>query len=240
MSLSSVRIAWHNISIVDPLFSGPLLLCVVLGAVRASPRWGRVALLWAVAYLGAGVVQRERAESVGHELARPRGQAPERVEAKPSFGNLLLWKTIYEADGHYHIDAVRIGTTTRIFAGETVAKLDLDRDFPWLDPDSQQARDIERFRWFSAGYLAKSKTRDNFVVDMRYSMLPNRGDGLWGIQLSPDAGPAAHVGYHWTRNTDEPTRRAFLAMVLDTAAPAATAARCDPGAAAARGGAACR
>lgn len=226
---SSLRIAWHNISIVDPLFTLPILFCVVLAAVRSSPRWSRVALLWAVLYLGAGVVQRERAEVAASALAAARGHSPAMVEAKPSFGNMLLWKTIYAADGIYYIDAVRVGAGVRVFDGEAVAMLDLARDFPWLDPNSQQARDVERFRWFSAGFLAKSTEVENLIVDMRYSMLPNRGDGLWGIALSRDAAPADHVEYRVMREIDKPLRGAFVAMVLDDGKHAPAAAECGEG-----------
>ena len=216
---STQRIAWHNISIVDPLFTIPILMCVAVAALRGNRRWGQAALLWAVVYLGIGVVQRERAETLGFELAAARGHTPPVLEAKPSFGNLLLWKTIYEHDGYYYIDAVRISVATKVIEGQAVARLDLARDFPWLDRDTQQARDIERFRWFSAGYLAKSPTIENLIVDMRYSLVPNRGDGLWGILLSPDAAPEDHVGYRIMREMDRPTRRAFVAMVIDDPSP---------------------
>ena len=216
---SSVRIAWHNISIIDPLFTLPILLCVLIGTLRKNHRWGQVGLLWAVVYLGFGVVQRERAEAIGLDVALARGHAPVTVEAKPSFGNLLLWKSIYEHDGYYYIDAIRVGMTTKIFAGEAVEKLDLARDFPWLDPASQQARDVERFRWFSVGFLTKSSTIDGLIIDMRYSMVPNRGDGLWGIQLSREAAADAHVGYRMMRDTSEPTRSTFLAMIFDKSEP---------------------
>jgi inner membrane protein len=212
---STARIAWHNISIVDPLFTLPILLCVVLAAVRKNGRWSRAALMWAIVYLGFGVVQRERAEAAGTGIAAARGHPASTLEAKPSFGNLLVWKTIYEHRGDYYIDAVRVGLNVDIFAGETVQKLDLARDFPWLKSDSQQARDVEDFRWFSAGYLAKSRVHDNMIVDMRYSMLPNRGDGMWGVILSPAAGREEHVGYQMMRETDPETRRTFAAMVFN-------------------------
>jgi hypothetical protein len=35
---------------------------------------------------------------------------------------------------------------SKVYPGDSVPKLDLERDFPWLDHKSQQARDIERFR----------------------------------------------------------------------------------------------
>ena len=69
--------------------------------------------------------------------------------------------------------------------GTSVARLELERDLPWLDADSQQARDVERFRWFSDGYVALDPSVPNRVIDMRYSLVPNEIDPLWGVDLDP-------------------------------------------------------
>lgn len=214
---STVRVAWHNISIIDPLFTLPVLVLAVTAAVTRRTRWARFALVWACLYLGFGVVQRERAENAAEQLAESRGHSSVAVEAKPSFGNLLVWKSIYEHAGYYYIDAIRVGARPLTFAGEHVPKLDLRRDFPWLDPASQQARDVERFRWFSHGYLARSATDDDLIIDMRYSALPNRGDGLWGIVLARDAPPDAHVRYRTMRDTDAATFNTLFAMLTNRA-----------------------
>ena len=68
-------------------------------------------------------------------------------------------------------------------AGGSVPVLDVSRDLPWLGQESRQARDIERFRWFSEDYLALDPKRPNSVIDMRYSVVPNQIDALWGIEL---------------------------------------------------------
>lgn len=213
---STARIAWHNISIIDPLFTLPVLALVVTAAVTGRASWARIALVWVCLYLGFGVVQRERAENAAERLAASRGHTAVAVAAKPSFGNLLVWKSIYEHAGYYYIDAIRVGRRPLAFAGEHVPKLDLRRDFPWLDPASQQARDVERFRWFSHGYLARSATDDELIIDMRYSALPNRGDGLWGIVLTPGAPPDAHVRYRTMRDTDVTTFNTLFAMLTNS------------------------
>lgn len=219
---STARVAWHNISIIDPLFTLPVLALVITAAVTRRARWARIALVWVCLYLGFGVVQRERAENAAEHLAGSRGHPAVGVEAKPSFGNLLVWKSIYEHSGYYYIDAIRVGVRPVTFAGEQVPKLDLRRDFPWLDAASQQARDVERFRWFSHGYLVRSTTDNNLIVDMRYSALPNRGDGLWGIVLTPHAPRDAHVRYRTMRDTDAATFNTLFAMVTNRAAGART------------------
>lgn len=192
---SDARIAWNTISIIDPLFTLPLLLAVVMAARRRNPAWARVGLAWAVVYMGLGLVQRDAAVDMGYELAARRGHAPLRLEAKPSFANILVWKVVYETDDRFYVDAVRTGLSPRVFPGDSVLKLDLRRDLPWLDLESQQARDIERFRWFSNGYIARDPDNQRRIIDIRYSMVPNEVDALWSIELRPDAGRAEHAAY---------------------------------------------
>ena len=54
-----------------------------------------------------------------------------------------------------------------------------------LNPASKQISDIDRFSWFSQGYLGYDIKRD-IITDIRYSMLPNDTLGLWGIRLNKD------------------------------------------------------
>ena len=217
---SDHRLAWNVVSVVDPLFTLPLLVLVLLSAFRGKPRLARIACVWALAYLAIGVAQRERAEAFGERLAAQRGQAPPRVEAKPAFGSLLLWKTIYPADGRYHVDAVRLGLAARSYPGQSVAALDLTRDLPWLDLASQQARDLERFRWFSSGWVALDSARAERVIDVRYSLLPDRIEALWGIELDPAAAPAAHAAFFTSRDASRERRQRLLAMLFGSHAHA--------------------
>lgn len=192
---SDARIAWNTISIIDPLFTLPLLLAVVMAARRRNAAWARVGLAWAVVYMGLGLVQRDAAEEMGYALAAQRGHAPLRLEAKPSFANILVWKVVYETGDRFYVDAVRTGLSPRVYPGDSVLKLDLERDMPWLDLESQQARDIERFRWFSNGYVARDPHNHRRIIDIRYSMVPNEVDALWSIEIRPDAGRAEHAAY---------------------------------------------
>lgn len=214
---SDARFSWNAVSVVDPLFTLPILLLILLSAVRRNAALARIALVWAVAYPMIGMVQQDRAESMGRELARSRGHEPLRLEAKPSFANLILWKIVYENDGRYYVDAVRVLAQGKVFSGESVAKLDLERDLPWLDHQSQQARDIERFRWFSDGYVAMEPDHPNRITDIRYSMLPNQIGGLWGIELTPQAGNGEHAQFVATRNTSHELTDRFRGMLFETA-----------------------
>lgn len=192
---SDERFAWSIVSVIDPLFTLPLLILVALAIWRRRPWLARVGIAWALLYLAAGAIQHQTARTMAFEMAASRGHTPDRLEVKPSFGNILVWKTIYEVTGRYHVDAVRPNIQPRIFAGVSIDKLDVGRDLPWLDPATQQARDVERFRWFSNDFIAVDPVRENRVIDVRYSFLPNDINALWSIELSPDAPPTAHVRY---------------------------------------------
>ena len=89
----------------------------------------------------------------------------------------------------------------RIYRGNSIDKLDIPRDLPWLLEDTQQARDIERFRWFSNGYIARDPFFPNRVIDIRYSMIPNELAPLWSIELSPEARSDEHAAYLVHRDT---------------------------------------
>jgi inner membrane protein len=212
---SDARFAWNAVSVVDPLFTLPMLLLIVLATWHRRAALARLALAWAIAYPAFGALQRERAEAAGWELARERAHQPLRLEAKPSFANLLLWKVVYETADRYHVDAVRAGRRITVYRGDSVPKLDVARDFPWLMPGSQQARDIERFRWFSNGYIAVEPGNPYRITDIRYSMVPNEIQGLWSIELSPAASREDHVHYVVAREADDRSLLTFRSMLLE-------------------------
>ncbi|RKZ63245.1 MAG: metal-dependent hydrolase [Gammaproteobacteria bacterium] len=215
---STERFAWNTVSIIDPLFTFPVLILVLLSAYRKTARYARFAFAYAVIFLSLGVIQNQRVEDAVHALAEQRGHQVERVQVKPSFANRHLWKVIYEYDGRYYVDAVKMLWDAEIIEGTSIQKLDVKRDFPWLPADSQQAKDIERFRWFSDGYIAISRRNPNLIMDVRYSYLPNRINSMWGVEVNKqhiDEGRLdAHVGYEMKSGTDRKTVKRFMEMLF--------------------------
>ncbi len=200
---SAERFAWNNISIIDPLFTIPLLIIVTIALFKQSKFFSYLGAIYAVSYLSLGLVQEHRAKALAMGLAESRGHSSIQLSVKPSFMNLIVWKSIYEYQGRYYVDAIRVSGENGFYQGSSVEKLDVKRAFPWLNSHSQQAVDIERFRWFSSDYLALDPNNPNRVIDMRYSQLPNKLDGLWGIELSQDAKPSTHIKWTINRNSGD-------------------------------------
>ena len=192
---SNIRIAWNSMSIIDPIYTVPIIVGVLMAAIKKRPSIAKIVFAWALIYPCIGVFQHNRAIEAGLTLAHARGHEPMRINAKPSLGNIFLWKVIYETSDHYYVDAVRVLKDVKKYPGERIEKLNITRDFDWLDGESQQAKDIERFRWFSNGYIAQDPNNPNRIVDVRYSFVPNEVEALWGILLSPQAELDEHVVY---------------------------------------------
>ena len=191
---SDVRIAWNNISIIDPLFTLPIILFVVLAIIKKKNIYSKLGIAWAIIYLLLGIFLHNEAINVGKEIAEQRGHVITRIKAKPSFGNLILWKIIYETNDQFHVDATNL-LFGKIIEGESVKKLNLEKDFPWLKKNSQQYKDVERFRWFSNNFLAVNPQNENQIIDIRYSGIPNEIGGLWGVQLNSNKNNYDHVEF---------------------------------------------
>jgi len=207
------RIAWNNISIIDPLFTLPLIMFVGLSIYLRKRALAQIGLLWSISYLLLGVVLNGEALHEGKSLAESRGHKITRIIAKPTFANLLIWKIIYESNGYFYTDGVRILPTKKIFVGEKIKKLDLITDITWLKKDSQQYKDIKRFAWFSDNFLALDPDNPSHIVDIRYSMLPNEISGLWSIEVTKEAMRDDHIRYITNRSLSKQKFKDLLIML---------------------------
>ena len=210
---SNERITWNNISIVDPLLTIPALILLGAAVKTNRQRFSFLAVGWIVSYLALGFVQYERALSSGLKLAQSRGHIAERITLKPSFGNLILWKSIYQHGDSFYVDAIRAGRALTWCPGESIKIFDYQYHLPNLEEDSQQMRDIERFRWFSQDYLGFDGDK-NLVTDVRYSMVPNQIAPMWGLVIDERRSKNEHAAWWASRNVDNESFTFFKEMLL--------------------------
>ena len=153
-----------------------------------------------LAYLSFAAVQHQRATEAATAVAANRGHTPVRLTLKPGFANLFVWKAIYQNEDRIHVDGIRVAGTAELCPGESIGLLNRARDLPWLDAGSQQAKDLDRFSWYSDGWLALDPGDPNYVVDVRYASLPNRIEALWGLKFDPAAERNVHSRWHVIRS----------------------------------------
>ena len=191
----------------------PLILLIALATIKKKNVYSKIALAWAVTYLMLGVYLHNIAINVGKEIAEHRGHIVTRIKAKPSFGNLILWKIIYESDDQFYVDATNL-FFSNVIPGESIIKLNLKKDFPWLEKESQQYKDVDRFKWFSNDFLAVNPNNKNQIIDIRYSGIPNEIGGLWGVQLNPNKHNQEHVEFVSMRSASIERFKVLRDMIL--------------------------
>lgn len=192
------RTAWDSISIIDPIFTLVLLAGAIAALIRGAARPARIALAIGLLYIAGGFVQHERAADVQRELARQRGHEIESARVMPTLGNLVLWRSVYVADGALHADAIRLvpfepprvreGTSRRRFTSG---------DLPSSRDPERLLHVFERADAFATAMMAERTPGDGRLVgDMRYSLDTAGFVPLWGIAIDPDAAePARFRGF---------------------------------------------
>lgn len=183
--LSHHRESWDIISIIDPLFTIPLLVALIVAWCWRSRRPAQLGVLLACAYLSFALYQRERAQDFAHALAERRGHTPTELTARPSLGNVLLWRLVYRSGDKYYVDAVRTfpGAGDRHYPGAAVPAFGELEAYSLVNPDSVLWGDIQRFRFFSQGYLFLHGKSPLVAGDLRYAMFPDSVVPLWGIRI---------------------------------------------------------
>jgi inner membrane protein len=211
---SDQRIGWGWIAVIDPLYTLPALVLVGC-AVWKPRRWLAIAACgWMVSYLVLGVAQNRRAVAAIAAAAAERGHQAVAISAKPSLLNNFLFRTLYTAGDQYYVDAVRVGyfSPAIVYAGHAVSPLCVATAFPALPGDSVLARDIGRFSRFSMGYLYQPPGMPSVVADLRYAMIPNDIQPLWGILIDVERADE-HAPFSTFRVADRATRQRFMALL---------------------------
>jgi len=209
---SDQRVTWNNISIVDPIFTVPIVILLAMAITKPKRIFSFIAIGWIIFYLSLGFIQYERTLSAAMDLANSRGHNAERMTLKPSFGNLILWKSIYQHEETYYVDAIRTVHSSTWCLGESIEMFDYQYHLPSLDKDSQQAKDIERFRWFSQDYLGYDD-KNSLVTDIRYSMIPNQIAPMWGLVIDTEQSIDDHATWWTSRSLDQSQLDLFKEML---------------------------
>ena len=175
---STHRVSWGIVSVVDPLFTLPLLAALVLAVRRQSPRWLHAGLLCASLYLAWGWVQRERALSAQTRMAAERGHVIERSAVFPQFLNNVTWRSLYQSAGEYSVDKIRVPWFGKACVSPGVRVPVVDSQ-PLADPGEARAHRL--LRWFASGWVAQDPDDPRVLGDLRYSFSPQEATPIWGI-----------------------------------------------------------
>jgi inner membrane protein len=222
---SDRRIAWDVIAIVDPIFSLALLIGVLWTMVARRLRPARLAVCLALLYLGFGVWQQHRAVDVQQRLAAARGHAIGHSRVMPLPGSLVLWRSVYIAAGHIHVDGARLPwwREASVKEGGSVRLATFADVPPSMAERAGTRRVFDVFAWFADGLIAPIDGVSHTIGDLRYAAESSSLVPLWGIRFdangvdgptrwrAPESGRLRLVRTMWgfLRNADPGYRPVF-------------------------------
>lgn len=184
--MSTPPVAWSSIFIIDPIYSVPLLLAVLAGAIFGlqgrSPRWATIGLALSTLYLGSTLAGKQMAEARTERVMADLGVERAQVFSTPTPFNTLLWRVIVVDGESYHEALVswldeEPPELVRLPRGAHLALA--------LKDSPQHAR----LQWFTDGVLRYDEVGDQLLVtDLRLGMtgyhpfrfpLAERGEEGW-------------------------------------------------------------
>ena len=199
--VSDERFSLDGVSIIDPLYTLPLIASLILAYIwRAHPRRGQrltAAMLAATTlYLGLGYWTGQGArKAYASQLEEGRAKLQlDRVRATPTFANLIVWRVIATDDqGNTHVGLYSVTKRNEV-AFVTKQKLD--------SPLIARAMEDERarlFTWFAQDWIGyrveespNSQTVHLYMDDLRYGGVRRPLQAMWGAQVTFD-GPTHRV-----------------------------------------------
>ena len=165
---SDYRAGWNNLFIIDPLFTAPLILGILIAFFsKNSPRlrvWANtagllLASLYAVWSLGAKSV----AESRMRENLASAGIETRRFISSPTPFNTLLWRGLAERENDFVI------TYHSLLDPDAPPTFDIiPKNHEALAPIAS-SRAAQRVAWFSGGFYSVQKTDRGWLIsDWRF------------------------------------------------------------------------
>ncbi len=165
---SDYRAGWNNVFIIDPLFTAPLILGILIAFFsKNSPRlrvWANTAgLLLASLYAAWSLGAKSVAESRMRENLASAGIETRRFISSPTPFNTLLWRGLAERENDFVI------TYHSLLDPDAPPTFDLiPKNHKALAPIAN-SRAAQRLAWFSDGFYSVQKTDRGWLLsDWRF------------------------------------------------------------------------
>jgi inner membrane protein len=169
---SDYRVAFNTISVADPLYTIPFLICmlVVLFFKRTNSKrlkWTKAGIYISSFYLLFTLGNKFYMDTVFERSFKKAGIPIDRFSAQPSIFNSILWYAVAETKNKYHLTFYSLldasATTNKIIT--------IDRNHDLID---MNAENLKTLSWFSNDYFRiskKEKVGTYRYTDLRYPML---------------------------------------------------------------------
>jgi len=170
LPFSSERVAFNNISVADPLYTFPFLICLIIlmNFSRNNPKrvmWNKIGLYISCGYMIFTIYNKTRINSIFENSLNQSDIRYQRYMTTPSILNNILWSGIAETDSAYYYGSYSFFDQNKSFI---LHRLDKNRED--FKTELQNDSTLKTLRWFSDDYfLLKYRTPDSLeYFDLRF------------------------------------------------------------------------
>jgi inner membrane protein len=190
LPFSNLRVAFNTISVVDPAYTLPFLICVIIVAllrrgsrVRSVVNWLGIGL--SSAYMLFTVFNRQHVDGVFSRALESRNIDVDRQRVGPVILQNVLWSCVAESDEAFYIGLYSLFDSNPYMHWINVLPKNKDA-IQILEPSPE----YQTLRWFSDGYLQVADRDTTYeLFDLRFGMMTdtitNESDFVFRFVLHP-------------------------------------------------------
>jgi len=170
---SNYRVAFNTISVADPLYTVPFLLCVIICSFFTRSSQKRMiinysGIIISSAYLTFTIFNKARIDRIFNNSLSSQSIEYQRFMTTPSILNNILWQGVAETDDGYYL-----GSYSLFDSQPEISFTKVNRNENLVSTSFSEDKTLRILKWFTNGYYNVITRKDgNFQVnDLRYGSL---------------------------------------------------------------------
>ncbi len=215
LPFSNHRVAFNTISVVDPMYTLPFLLCVIVASILRRGSRARAIVNWvgigvSSAYMLFTVFNRQHIDSVFDRALESRNIEVERQRVGPVILQNILWSCVAESDDAYYVGLYSMFDSDPNMHWINVLPKDKEA-IKFLEPYSE----YQTLKWFSDGYLQVVDLDTTYeLFDLRFGALSDTikdgSDFVFNMVLRP---VGDRMEFSQSRNNKQSIGETFRGLV---------------------------
>lgn len=167
---SDWRVAWDNISVFDPGYTAPFLICLIIAAFltkgsKVRSAFNIAGIMISSIYMVWTFTNKRTVNQVFEDTLAAQNIEYNRYISTPTIANNLLWNLVAETDSFYYNGFYSILDKEPIV--KNLFKVAINRD---VINGHEEDESVRTLQWFSNGYNSYTRNADGSVQvnDMRF------------------------------------------------------------------------
>jgi inner membrane protein len=169
LPFSDYRVAFNTIAVLDPVYTVPFLICLIIACNIKRHRRARQVANWtgiilSSCYLLFTVFNKHHVDRVFEKALAHRQLDVERCRTSPTILTNLLWNCVAESDSVYYV-----GLYSIFDSDPNLHYLNVIPKNTHLANDINQLSEYKTLQWFSDGYLIHAQKDSALILsDIRF------------------------------------------------------------------------